>query len=240
MGVLCYYLTYSEHYLEAMIRYAQVVLPDVIVADHDIRIYMETARENFKELSTKEPTGPSLSSDDDANDYFELSFLWKSFTSILLGMFFLSLISHFAQYYQMTLDIEDSNILRRRLPAKIRMEISSPSGRLRLPVPTPLKNKATASKAAAATSAVKKNLETAAATSSSSLSVTPQYRPANSPSTVLFDPFPPGSNVRLKPALKTTSKLPRIDDAATMVDSPNTSPGPISSSSANQLRALKD
>lgn len=59
--------------------------------------------------------------------------------TVFLAGFFLSCISHFAQYYQMTLDQEDSNKLRRRLPNSVRLELASPtSGRLKLPPPTPL------------------------------------------------------------------------------------------------------
>ena len=64
---------------------------------------------------------------------------WKFIMTSLLLAFFLSCISHFAQYYQMTLDQEDSNKLRRRLPNSVRLELASPtSGRLKLPPPTPL------------------------------------------------------------------------------------------------------
>lgn len=64
---------------------------------------------------------------------------WGVIMTAFLAAFFLSCISHFAQYYQMTLDQEDSNKLRRRLPHSVRLELASPtSGRLKLPPPTPL------------------------------------------------------------------------------------------------------
>ena len=64
---------------------------------------------------------------------------WGVVMTFFLAAFFLSCISHFAQYYQMTLDQEDSNKLRKRLPNSVRLELASPtSGRLKLPPPTPL------------------------------------------------------------------------------------------------------
>lgn len=75
------------------------------------------------------------------------SIWWKFIMTSLLLAFFLSCISHFAQYYQMTLDQEDSNKLRRRLPNSVRLELASPtSGRLKLPPPTPVTVAAAASK----------------------------------------------------------------------------------------------
>jgi hypothetical protein len=68
-----------------------------------------------------------------------LKMWWGVIMTVFLAAFFLSCISHFAQYYQMTLDQEDSNKLRRRLPNSVRLELASPtSGRLKLPPPTPL------------------------------------------------------------------------------------------------------
>lgn len=76
------------------------------------------------------------------------SLWWKFIMTALLLAFFVSCISHFAQYYQMTLDQEDSNKLRRRLPNSVRLELASPtSGRLKLPPPTPVTAAAAASKA---------------------------------------------------------------------------------------------
>ena len=58
---------------------------------------------------------------------------------LLLLTFILSCVSQFAQSYQLTLDVEESNKLRMKLPSKILSDITSPlSGRLRLPPPTPL------------------------------------------------------------------------------------------------------
>lgn len=63
---------------------------------------------------------------------------WKVLMTLLLLGFFVSCLSHFAQYYQMILDQEDSQLLRRRLPKGVRLELSSPtSGKLKLPPPTP-------------------------------------------------------------------------------------------------------
>ena len=64
---------------------------------------------------------------------------WGYVMSFFLIAFFVSCFSHFAQYYQMTLDQDDSNKLRKRLPHSVRLELQSPtSGRLKLPPPTPL------------------------------------------------------------------------------------------------------
>ena len=66
---------------------------------------------------------------------------WKLFMTILLLGFFIGCISHFAQYYQMTIDQEDSNKLRQRLPHNVKAELTSPnSGRLKLPPPTAMTN----------------------------------------------------------------------------------------------------
>ena len=66
-------------------------------------------------------------------------FYWSFIMSLLLLTFVLSCVSQFAQSYQLSLDVEESNKLRLKLPSKVLSDITSPiSGRLRLPPPTPL------------------------------------------------------------------------------------------------------
>lgn len=65
-------------------------------------------------------------------------FYWSFIMGLLLLTFILSCVSQFAQSYQLSLDIEESNKLRVKLPSKVLLDIMSPlSGRLRLPPPTP-------------------------------------------------------------------------------------------------------
>ena len=55
-----------------------------------------------------------------------MAFWWKVFMASLLCLFFLSCISHFAQYYQLTVDQDDSRKLRKRLPNAVKLELTSP------------------------------------------------------------------------------------------------------------------
>lgn len=58
---------------------------------------------------------------------------------ILLFTFFLSCISHFAQYYQLLIDTEEINKLKNGLPTNVKNELTSPnSGMIRLPAPSSL------------------------------------------------------------------------------------------------------
>lgn len=87
------------------------------------------------------PSVPSVASSGSSTAEY-MMFWWQLFMTTLLVLFFLSCISQFAQYYQLTLDREDSNKLRKRLPHAIRQLIASPnSGKLKLPPPTPHKKR---------------------------------------------------------------------------------------------------
>lgn len=119
-----------------MIKGLQYLLPDSLELDHWVRELLEDSRESFHSKlrhhhsGDSEPLPPSPKTE-------AFVFWWQLFTGSLLVLFFLSSITHFAQYYQLVVDREDSNVLRRRLPHKTRMEIQSPnSGKLMLPTPT--------------------------------------------------------------------------------------------------------
>jgi hypothetical protein len=67
-----------------------------------------------------------------------LYFSWQCFMTFVLSYFIISCITEFVQYYQHTVDTEQSKQLRMRLPANIIAEIQLPnSDQLRLPPPTP-------------------------------------------------------------------------------------------------------
>lgn len=122
--------------MERIILFLQQLCPDSLQFDHYIRQIIVESRESFHR-NVKGATEETVESSAAATSFM---FWWQIFMTSLLAAFFLSLISHFAQYYQMTIDQEDSNKLRRRLPNNIRAEIASPlSGRLKLPPPTPMK-----------------------------------------------------------------------------------------------------
>ncbi len=79
---------------------------------------------------------------------------------LLLLTFILSCVSQFAQSYQLTLDVEESNKLRMKLPSKTLLDITSPlSGRLRLPPPTPLHKVSSSDNNAACNAASKHHLK---------------------------------------------------------------------------------
>lgn len=108
--------------------------PDALGLDKMIREVLIEGRANFHNLGKgivqKKPGEPSTSGE-------IFVFWWQIFMASLLCAFFISCISHFAQYYQMILDQEESNLLRKKLSHKVREELSSPiSGRLKLPPPS--------------------------------------------------------------------------------------------------------
>jgi membrane protein YqaA with SNARE-associated domain len=130
-------LCYSEEYLEKMIKLLQFVSPDAFHFDETIRDTLENIRNSFHQ-SINSP-GSEFEQNHSVTSE-QLIFWWKIFMSLLISSFLLSCISHFAQYYQLILDQEDSLKLRNRLAHNIRLELTSPvSGRLKLPPPTPLK-----------------------------------------------------------------------------------------------------
>jgi hypothetical protein len=125
----------SEEHLETVIRGVQYIIPDKFQLDHIVREILEESKESFH---NKIRVSPDLSSSV-TSPSIAFGFWWQLFTGSLLGVFFLSCITHFAQYYQLVIDREDSNKLRKRLPPAARREIASPvSGNLKLPPPTPL------------------------------------------------------------------------------------------------------
>ena len=133
--------------MELLIRSLQHVVPDSFQLDQRIREVLEEGRESFKSLGSKNNDANksnTANSKEGQQQIVEMStgevfvFWWKIVMCTLLCAFFVSCISQFAQYYQMTLDQSDSNRLRKRLPSNVRMELASPtSGRLKLPPPTP-------------------------------------------------------------------------------------------------------
>jgi len=152
---IIYVVLCSEEYMEVLIRSLQHVVPDSFQLDQRIREVLEEGRESFKSIGNKNnvvinsSSGSNISGGDEAKTataaaVIEMStgavflFWWKILMCTLLCLFFVSCVSQFAQYYQMTLDQADSNKLRKRLPSNVRMELVSPSsGRLKLPPPTP-------------------------------------------------------------------------------------------------------
>jgi hypothetical protein len=113
----------------------QYFSPDSLRLDGKIRQIFEEGRESFQNLNNNVAT---TKSDPETHTTGELfMFWWQIFMASLLCVFFVSCISHFAQYYQMTVDQDDSNKLRKRLPSNVRLDILSPgTGRLKLPPPT--------------------------------------------------------------------------------------------------------
>jgi hypothetical protein len=116
-----------------MIRVLQILAPDNFHLDQAIRSTLEQFRESFHQKLNPSTSGV-------ASTEGHIAFWWKVFMSLLIFSFFLSCISHFAQYYQLIIDQEDSLTLRDRLLKDVKLDITSPnSGRLKLPPPTPLK-----------------------------------------------------------------------------------------------------
>lgn len=117
-----------------MILGLQFLIPDGLHLDHTVREIIEESRENFHNKIRPGASEQHASASSEA-----FVFWWQLFTGTLLGLFFLSCVTHFAQYYQLTVDRNDSHKLRKRLPHATRLELASPqSGKLRLPLPTPL------------------------------------------------------------------------------------------------------
>eukprot|EP01034_Spumella_vulgaris_P026592 gene26592-33194_t len=142
--VLC-----SDYYLERIITTLQLACPDALRLDTLIRDLLQESKAKFQIMSRAADASSStlveeISTPDTSFKGFLMSILpvcWQMFTTCLLLAFFLSSVSHFAQYYQMLLDQEQSNVLRKKIPQSIKTAITSPmSGRLRLPPPTPGKS----------------------------------------------------------------------------------------------------
>jgi len=158
---IIYVMLCSEEYLELLIRGLQALLPDQLHLDAMIREALEEGRESFRAIGQNQGQGVIVdgnvvidsnvagsvagsenmvtSAENEASLGSYMMIWWRFIMTFFLLAFFLSCISHFAQYYQMTLDQDDSNKLRRRLPNSVRLELASPtSGRLKLPPPTPV------------------------------------------------------------------------------------------------------
>lgn len=144
--VRCNILTYlasfpscSSEHLETLIGWLQFLSPDGLGWDQAIRQILQDSKQSFHSRMHSPESADSGASDSSSASTELFSFWWHLFTSSLLTLFLLSCVSHFAQYYQLLLDKEDSNQLRKRLPHATRLELSSPStGRLKLPAPTPV------------------------------------------------------------------------------------------------------
>jgi len=148
---IIYVILCTEDYLEKFIQAIEICLPDRFNLDKKVRQVFEEGRDSFRNLDPQKvgTTGPGIAGSGGGLGTGSkkvtagelIGFWWKIFMASLLCFFFLSCISHFAQYYQLTVDQDDSRKLRKRLPNEIRNDITSPvSGRLKLPPPTPYKS----------------------------------------------------------------------------------------------------
>ncbi|RYG67140.1 hypothetical protein EON64_08115 [archaeon] len=129
----------SAEHLETLIGWLQFLSPDGLGWDQAIRQVLQDSKHSFhSRMHSRDATHADAADGSSASTEL-FSVWWHLFTSSLLTLFLLSCVSHFAQYYQLLLDKEDSNQLRKRLPHATRLELSSPStGRLKLPAPTPV------------------------------------------------------------------------------------------------------
>jgi membrane protein YqaA with SNARE-associated domain len=130
---LMYVALCGEEYMQWVIRMLQHLAPDSWEIDQVIREIIEDGQASFRNIERAKGTSTATTS------ATALLFYWQCIVGTLLFLFFLSCISQFAQFYQLTLDQEESNKLRARLPPKVRESLLSPSGsgRLILPPPTP-------------------------------------------------------------------------------------------------------
>eukprot|EP01038_Epipyxis_sp_PR26KG_P006494 gene6494-8929_t len=129
---ILYVILCSEEHVEMFIRILQQLTPDALDMDKWIHEVIQDSRESFQQLSK----GNIIKDDNSSKAADIFMFWWQTFMAFFLFAFFISCISHFAQHYQMMVDQDDSNKLRKRLPAHIRAELTSPSsGRLKLPTP---------------------------------------------------------------------------------------------------------
>lgn len=139
-----YVILCTEVYLEKFIQLVEYLTPDRLNIDKMLRAAIEEGRDSFKDMVTpgKEVDPDKHAAEDKLSSSAILQFWWKLFLFSLLSIFFVSCISHFAQYYQLRIDQEDSKKLRKKLPHSVLSELMSPAtGRLRLPPPTPVEPK---------------------------------------------------------------------------------------------------
>lgn len=115
------------------IRVIQYLIPDSLNLDESIRDAFEEGRIGFQNLAKKGIDGNSeateaASKGSDGHSAGEIFlFWWQIFMLTLLAVFFLSCVSHFAQHYQLTIDQEESNKLRKRLLTPTSSVVSSGS-----------------------------------------------------------------------------------------------------------------
>eukprot|EP01039_Chlorochromonas_danica_P006839 gene6839-7559_t len=134
-----YVMLCSEEHLEMLISLLQYLVPDKLELDHTIREILEDSRQSFQsKILAKNSTEINTTELDARNSAQTFAFWWQLFTGCLLTFFLLSCLSHFAQYYQLMIDRDDSHKLRKRLPPATALKLMSPtSGKLHLPPPTP-------------------------------------------------------------------------------------------------------
>lgn len=117
--------------MERLILTVQRFVPDQVLLDETIHKVIHSMKESFRSQ------GLDSKKDVESEVFF---FWWRMIMTFLLTSFFMSCVSHFAQYYQLLIDRRDSELLRKRLHQQVRVELTSPnSGRLKLPPPTPVK-----------------------------------------------------------------------------------------------------
>lgn len=130
----------SEKYLEILIQLLQQLTPDSLHCDKIIREVLEESRNSFHKQVTesmsaaeiiskngdsysynsKKVGGGSLSSASKSSSSSianQVFFWWQMFMAFILLSFFLSCVSHFAQYHQLTLDNEEIRKLKKQLGA---------------------------------------------------------------------------------------------------------------------------
>jgi hypothetical protein len=109
----------SEKYLQMLINLLQYLTPDSLQIDEIIREVLEEGRASFQNLE-KKGAGPEIIKKSSQSIASKIALYWQLFMGMLLFSFFLSCISQFAQFYQMSLDQIESNELREKLPTAIR------------------------------------------------------------------------------------------------------------------------
>lgn len=104
----------SQEHLETLIGVLQYLLPDALNLDDAVRDGLELARESFHRNVHSQRDTSDVGSQNSMED---LSFWWHVFTGSLVTFFLLSCVTHFAQYYQLLVDRDDSTRLRKRCSA---------------------------------------------------------------------------------------------------------------------------
>lgn len=110
----------NEKYLEWLVRYLQYLAPDSWRIDHTIRVVLEDCRKSFQSKVNTAVTDVIDNNGDESDAAKAFLLYWQIFMSVLLMTFFLSCVSQFAQHYQLTIDTEESNKLREKLPKSVK------------------------------------------------------------------------------------------------------------------------